>query len=176
MYTLVIKSNRMAESLGVKFANWDKKDNYVVKRDCYNSYFYPVENESLTIIDKFNLHGFTTTRYLDGGSALHLNLEDYPTPATFKKILDIAVQTGCPYFCTNVKVTICNDCNNIDKRTLDHCPKCGSKNVDYATRVIGYLRRVSNFSTERQEEESRRWYHHITGRNSENTESSRDDT
>ena len=166
----------MAESLGVKFANWDKKDDYVVKRDCYNSYFYPVENESLTIIDKFNLHGFTTTRYLDGGSALHLNLEDYPTPATFKKILDVAVQTGCPYFCTNVKVTICNDCNNIDKRTLDHCPKSGSKNVDYATRVIGYLRRVSNFSTERQEEENRRWYHHITGRNSENTESSRDDT
>lgn len=148
-----------AESLGVKFANWDKKDNYVVKRDCYNSYFYPVENESLTIIDKFNLHGFTTTRYLDGGSALHLNLEDYPTPATFKKILDIAVQTGCPYFCTNVKVTICNECGNIDKRTLGRCPKCNSTNVDYATRVIGYLRRVSNFSTERQQEESRRYYH-----------------
>ena len=148
-----------AESLGVKFANWDKKDNYVVKRDCYNSYFYPVENESLTIIDKFNLHGFTTTRYLDGGSALHLNLEDYPTPATFKKILDIAVQTGCPYFCTNVKVTICNECGYIDKHTRNQCVKCGSKDVDYATRVIGYLRRVSNFSTERQQEESRRFYH-----------------
>ena len=152
-----------AESLGVKFANWDKKDNYVVKRDCYNSYFYPVENESLTIIDKFNLHGFTTTRYLDGGSALHLNLEDYPTPATFKKILDIAVQTGCPYFCTNVKVTICNECGYIDKQTRNQCVKCGSKDIDYATRVIGYLRRVSNFSTERQQEEHRRYYH-VTSR------------
>lgn len=153
-----------AESLGVKFANWDKKDNYVVKRDCYNSYFYPVENESLTIIDKFNLHGFTTTRYLDGGSALHLNLEDYPTPATFKKILDIAVQTGCPYFCTNVKVTICNECGYIDKQTRNQCVKCGSKDVDYATRVIGYLRRVSNFSTERQQEEHRRYYHVTSGK------------
>lgn len=155
-----------AESLGVKFANWDKKDNYVVKRDCYNSYFYPVENESLTIIDKFNLHGFTTTRYLDGGSALHLNLEEYPTSGSFKKILDVAVQTGCPYFCTNVKVTICNDCGYIDKRTLSHCSKCNSSNVDYATRVIGYLRKVSNFSTERQEEEGRRWYHKIERGNS----------
>lgn len=152
-----------AESLGVKFANWDKKDNYVVKRDCYNSYFYPVENESLTIIDKFNLHGFTTTRYLDGGSALHLNLENYPTPATFKKILDVAVQTGCPYFCTNVKVTICNSCSYIDKQTRNQCVKCGSKDVDYATRVIGYLRRVSNFSTERQQEEHRRYYHVTSG-------------
>lgn len=151
------------ESLGVKFANWDKKDNYVVKRDCYNSYFYPVENESLTIIDKFNLHGFTTTRYLDGGSALHLNLEDYPTPATFKKILDVAVQTGCPYFCTNVKVTICNSCGYIDKQTRNQCVKCGSKDIDYATRVIGYLRRVSNFSTERQQEEHRRYYHVTSG-------------
>ena len=153
-----------AESLGVKFANWDKKDNYVVKRDCYNSYFYPVENESLTIIDKFNLHGFTTTRYLDGGSALHLNLEDYPTPATFKKILDVAVQTGCPYFCTNVKVTICNECGYIDKQTRNQCVKCGSKDIDYATRVIGYLRRVSNFSTERQQEEHRRYYHVTSGK------------
>lgn len=153
-----------AESLGVKFANWDKKDNYVVKRDCYNSYFYPVENESLTIIDKFNLHGFTTTRYLDGGSALHLNLEDYPTPATFKKILDVAVQTGCPYFCTNVKVTICNECGYIDKQTRNQCVKCGSKDVDYATRVIGYLRRISNFSTERQQEEHRRYYHVTSGK------------
>ena len=164
MYILVIKSNRMAESLGVKFANWDKKDNYVVKRDCYNSYFYPVEDESLTIIDKFNLHGFTTTRYLDGGSALHLNLEDYPTPATFKKILDVAVQTGCPYFCTNVKVTICNKCGYIDKQTRNQCVKCGSKDIDYATRVIGYLRRVSNFSTERQQEEHRRYYHVPSGK------------
>ena len=155
-----------AESLGVKFANWDKKDNYVVKRDCYNSYFYPVEDESLTIIDKFNLHGFTTTRYLDGGSALHLNLEDYPTPATFKKILDVAVQTGCPYFCTNVKVTICNECGYIDKQTRNQCVKCGSKDIDYATRVIGYLRRVSNFSTERQQEEHRRYYHVSSGKHS----------
>jgi len=26
------------------------------------------------------------------------------------------------------------------------CPKCDSYNVDYLTRVIGYLKRVSNFS------------------------------
>ena len=40
------------------------------------------------------------------------------------------------------------------------CPKCGSKNVDYATRVIGYLKRISNFSQARQEEASRRFYTH----------------
>ena len=148
-----------AESLGVKFAKWDKIDNYVVPRDCYNSYLYPVEDEDLTIVDKFEMHGAETLSQCDGGSALHLNLENIPTKETCKKILSLAVKSGCPYFCTNVKVTICNDCGYINKKTENHCVKCGSKNVDYATRVIGYLRRISNFSKERQEEASRRYYH-----------------
>jgi ribonucleoside-triphosphate reductase len=150
-----------AENLGVKFAKWDKKDGLFVPRDCYNSYFYVVEDEDTSIIDKFVLHGSDTTLYLDGGSALHANLEDIPSKETFSKLLDIAVRTGCPYFCFNVKVTICNDCKHIDKRTNNHCVKCGSKNVEYATRVIGYLRKVSNFSKERQEEESRRCYNKL---------------
>ena len=40
------------------------------------------------------------------------------------------------------------------------CPGCHSKNVDYMTRIIGYLKRVSNFSQARQEEASRRFYAH----------------
>ena len=148
-----------AESLGAKFAKWDKADDYVVTRDCYNSYLYPVENEDITILDKFVLQGKDTMEYLDGGAALHANLEDYPTKETCKKLLNIAVKTGCNYFCTNVKVTICNDCKHIDKRTNTKCVKCGSTNIDFATRVIGYLRRLTNFSQERQAEESRRHYH-----------------
>ena len=149
------------ENLGVKFAKWDVLDELVVTRDCYNSYFYPVENEELTAIDKFVLHGEETTKYLDGGSALHLNLEDTPTKETCDKLLAIAVKTGCPYFCLNVKVTICDDCGHIDKQTNRACTKCGSKNIDYATRVIGYLRRITNFSKERQKEESERHYHKV---------------
>ena len=44
-----------AEGLGVKNANWDKEDGYIVPRDVYNSYFYPVEDETCTILDKFIL-------------------------------------------------------------------------------------------------------------------------
>ena len=40
----------------------------------------------------------------------------------------------------------------------DVCPKCGSKNLDYLTRVIGYLKRVSSFSEMRQEEAEHRFY------------------
>jgi len=41
---------------------------------------------------------------------------------------------------------------------LKVCPECGSDNVDYLTRVIGYMKRVSNFSAARQEEAKRRYY------------------
>ncbi len=148
-----------AENLGVKNAKWDKKDGYQVSRDCYNSYFYPVENDNINHIDKFILHGKEYNQYLDGGSALHLNLEQHLTEQNALKMLDVAANTGCNYFCINVKITICNDCENIDKQTKQCCAKCGSRNVDHGTRVIGYLKRVSAFSKGRREEHDRRHYH-----------------
>ena len=41
---------------------------------------------------------------------------------------------------------------------LKECPECHSNNVDYMTRIIGYLKRVSNFSEPRQQEANRRYY------------------
>ena len=147
-----------AENLGVKNARWDREDGLVVPRDCYNSYFYIVEDESQNVIDKFFLHGNEYIQYLDGGSAYHCNLEEYPTKEGFLKLLNVAAQTGCNYFCFNIKVTVCNDCGHINKHTADHCVVCGSDNVDYATRVIGYLKRITNFSKDRQIEAKKRYY------------------
>ena len=149
-----------AENLGVKHANWDKKAGYVVPRDCYNSYFYAVEDTSLTILDKFKLHGKEYVQWLDGGSALHMNLDEHLSKEQYRNLLRVAAVNGTNYFTFNIPNTICNDCGHIDKRYLKECPKCGSKNVDYATRVIGYLKRISNFSQARQEEASRRFYTH----------------
>ena len=54
--------------------------------------------------------------------------------------------------------TVCNDCGHIDKRNLKACPKCNGRNLDYLTRIIGYMKRVSNFSQARQQEAARRHY------------------
>ena len=149
-----------AENLGVKHANWDRKAGYVVPRDCYNSYFYAVEDTSLTVLDKFKLHGKEYVQYLDGGSALHMNLDEHLSKEQYRNLLRVAAVNATNYFTFNIPNTICNACGHIDKRYLKECPKCGSKNVDYATRVIGYLKRISNFSQARQEEASRRFYTH----------------
>ena len=149
-----------AENVGVKHAKWDKEDGYFVPRDCYNSYFYRVEDDSLTILDKFKLHGKPYIEHLTGGSALHMNLEEHLSEPQYRQLLRVAAQEGCNYFTFNIPNTICNDCGHIDKRYLHECPHCHSKNVDYLTRIIGYMKRVSNFSVPRQEEAHRRYYIH----------------
>lgn len=147
-----------AENVGVKNAKWDKEDGYYVPRECYNSYFYVVEDDSLNVIDKFRLHGKKYIEHLTGGSALHLNLEEHLSQAQYRQLLRVAAKEGCNYFTFNIPNTICNDCGCIDKRYLKECPHCHSKNVDYLTRVIGYMKRVSNFSAARQKEAAKRFY------------------
>lgn len=105
------------------------------------------------------LHGHDTIKYLDGGSALHLNLEETPNKAGFIKLINATATAGCNYFCFNIKITICNTCQHIDKQTLHYCSSCFSNNIDHATRVIGYLKRVKSFSSGRQKEHHLRYYH-----------------
>lgn len=148
-----------AENLGVKNAHWDRKDGYEVNRDCYNSYFYAVEDENSNALDKLLLHGRDLVDWLDGGSALHLNLEEALSQSAYLSLIETAARTGCNYFCVNVRITLCNECEAIDKRTLSRCSQCHSSNIDYGTRVIGYLKRVSAFSTGRRLEHELRHYH-----------------
>lgn len=147
-----------AENLGVKNAKWDKHDGYRVNRDCYNSYFYLVEDDKTTILDKIQMYGHTITDSLDGGSALHLNLEQLLTYSNAIRLFDLCRRSGVPYWTTNVLCTICNKCGYIDPVTRKTCKHCGSDKVDYGTRVIGYLKRISNFSDARQKEAARRFY------------------
>lgn len=147
-----------AENLGVKNANWDKKDGILAARDCYNSYLFPVEDDSYNVIDKMRLHGEQSTKYLDGGSACHLNLEQLLTADQFYNLILVAGKLGTNYWTFNVLMTCCNECGHIDVNTLPKCPKCGSEDVNYATRVIGYLKRITNFSLARQKEAGLRYY------------------
>ena len=147
-----------AENVGVKHAKWDREDGYVVPRDCYNSYFYVVEDPSLNIIDKFRLHGRRYIEHLTGGSALHMNLEEHLSKEQYRHLLRVAAAEGCNYFTFNIPNTVCNRCGHIDKRYLKECPECHSTDIDYLTRVIGYMKRVSNFSAARQQEAARRFY------------------
>lgn len=147
-----------AENVGVKHARWDREAGYFVPRECYNSYFYIVEDKNTDIIEKFRMHGRRYIQHLTGGSALHMNLEEHLSAPQYRQLLRVAAKEGCNYFTFNIPNTLCNKCGHIDKHNLRECPVCHSTDLDYLTRVIGYLKRVSNFSADRQKEAKRRFY------------------
>lgn len=148
------------ENLSVKNYNWDKEDGYFVsdKHIMYSSYFFNPEDDTLGVLDKMKLHGKKFVQYLDGGSACHINIKEHLSKEQYRQLIRVAAQNGTNYFTFNCRNTVCNDCGYISKDTLDVCPKCGSKNLDYLTRIIGYLKRVSSYSEPRQIEEHARAY------------------
>ena len=154
-----------AENASVKLYNWDKRDGYWVPtcRNLYNSYFFPVEDPTYNVLEKIRAHGSAFISNLDGGSAAHIGLDAHLSKQQYRLMMNYCAECGCSYITWNIPNTICNDCNNIDKRYLKECPECGSKNIDYATRIIGYLKRISNFSEARQKEAAKRFYAHGVG-------------
>ena len=157
-----------AENLAAKNYKWDAKDGYFVskKHNLYSSYFYNPEDVNTSMIDKFKLHGEEFVRYLDGGSALHMNIAEHLSKEQYRQLLNTAAHYGTNYFTFNCRNTVCNKCGHISKDTLKVCPKCGSEDLDYLTRVIGYLKRVSSFAEPRQVEAATRYY---TAKNAKTT-------
>lgn len=149
-----------AESLAIKNYNWDKNDKYWVPsdRNCYNSYFYKPDDPSISVLERFRLQGERYAGKLDGGVALHCNLEEHLSKKQYLDLIDYAIKNGTTYFTFNIPNSECNDCGFITKRPIKKCPKCNSTNITWWTRIIGYLRPISAFSKGRQEEASRRVY------------------
>ena len=150
-----------AESLAAKNYNWDKQDKYWVPDDTnlYASYIFKPNDKSISILDKFVLHGRNYIGdYLDGGSAAHINLADHPSYEQCKKLMRFAAEEGCQYFTFNIPNSECQDCGWIGKRPTDTCPKCGSHHIDQYDRIIGYLTRIKNWADARKVEQTTRVY------------------
>lgn len=141
------------ENMAVKFYNWDKADGYFVPKDqiLYNSYFYNPWKED-NPINKLKMHGGAISKASDGGQGCHINLDEHLSIEQYKKMMGIARETGCNYFTFNIPYTECLECKHIVCGPVTECPVCGSKHLDYHTRVIGFVTPISNWSPERQRE------------------------
>lgn len=149
-----------AESLAIKNYDWDKNDKYWVPEDrnCYNSYFYKPDDPSINILERFRLQGKRFAGLMDGGVALHCNLEEHLSKKQYLNLIDYAIKQGTSYFTFNIPNSECNDCHFIAKRPLKECPRCKSKNITWWTRIIGYLRPLTSFSRGRFLEAIKRIY------------------
>lgn len=148
-----------AEGLGGKNYQWDAFDGYWVPKDenLYNSYFYNAHDDT-SVLDKFILHGNQTYQFTDGGSALHCNLEDHLSKEQYLKLIDFAIANGTNYFTFNIPNSKCDDCGFITKHPIEECPKCHSHNITQYSRIIGYLRPIKTFGSDRQIEAAKRTY------------------
>lgn len=150
-----------AESAAIKLYNRDKQDGYWVPNDTnlYASYIFKPNDPNISVLDKLYLHGNSVCGdNLDGGSAAHIGLDSHLSKEQYLKIIKYAAEIGCKYFTFNVPNSECDDCGYITKVPIKECPKCGSKNISYYDRVIGYLTKIKNWSKGRQIEQKTRVY------------------
>ncbi|RZN64872.1 MAG: anaerobic ribonucleoside-triphosphate reductase [Candidatus Methanoliparum thermophilum] len=91
---------------------------------------------------------------LDGGNIFHIFLgEKAPNPKGLKSLtLKIAKNTPIGYFAFTKDMTICLDDYTVSGGILDSCPVCGGKNLEYLSRVTGYLQAVSGWNEAKKEE------------------------
>lgn len=150
-----------AESLAVKNYDWDKADGYWVPKDInlYTSYNFKPYDPTISVLEKMRMHGRDFNGdWLDGGAAAHINLSEHLTAEQNWKLLNYAGEVGCSYFTYNVPNVQCRKCGYITKHPIDKCPKCGSTELDWYDRIIGYLTKIANWSAGRRKEQKRRVY------------------
>mgnify|MGYP004635564513 CR=1 FL=1 len=148
------------ENLAVKLYEWDKKDGYKVPDDqvCFSSYFFRQWDDKLSVLDKLKLHNKEVNQYCGGGQACHIHLDEHLSEEQYTKLINFAVHEGCNYFTFNIPMSECKDCKHVVNAPVHECPVCGSKNIDWWVRIIGFLRPISAFSKTRQIEASKRVY------------------
>lgn len=149
------------ESAAIKLYNRDKQDKYWTPSDTnlYASYIFKPNDPNISVLDKIHLHGNSVCGdNLDGGSACHIGLDSHLSKEQYLKIIKYAAEEGCKYFTFNIPNSECDNCGYITKVPIKECPKCGSKNISYYDRVIGYLTKIKNWSKGRQIEQKTRVY------------------
>lgn len=111
----------------------------VSDRDYFtNSIHVPVW-EHLNAFEKIDIEsqltGYSSAgciTYVELESAIQGNLE------ALEVIVKYAMEKDIPYFAINVPNDTCLDCGYTDEFN-DHCPQCGSHNIQQLRRVTGYL-------------------------------------
>lgn len=153
-----------AESLAIKNYNWDRDDGYWVPEDTnlYASYVFKPNDQLLSVLDKIKMHGRDYIGdYLDGGSAAHINLDSHLSSKQYRHLLEYAAQVGCSYLTFNIPMSECKDCGKIVNAPINECPSCHSKNLNFYTRIIGYLTAVKNWNDGRKREFETRVFNRV---------------
>ncbi len=84
----------------------------------------------------------------DGGAMTHVWLgESTPKAEGIYELTEkIATQTAIQYYSYTKDLSVCKECNYTTSGLTNICPKCGSKNLDWWSRITGYYQNVGGWN------------------------------
>lgn len=157
-----------AENVAVKLAKKDRLLGFNDKYDIYSNQYVPLKDNDCDMFTRIRLVA-KLDKYMSGGSILHININE--ADVNTQTLVDLAkamYKMGVVYFAFNKLLACCNepDCGKVfttDKEKFDNneviCPVCGSHNTECALRIVGFIRKFSSWSSERQAEGKQRKFY-----------------
>ena len=155
-----------AENVAVKLAKKDRLLGFNDKYEIYSNQYVPLKDNSADMFTRIRLVAHLD-KYMSGGSILHININE--SDVSTDTLIDLAkamYKQGVVYFAFNRLLAECTDCDHVfttNKETFDKnevvCPKCGSHNTECALRIVGFIRKFSSWSSERQAEGKQRKFY-----------------
>jgi ribonucleoside-triphosphate reductase len=146
-----------AESASGVLAAKDKiKFPRVATKDFYNSQFVPLSYD-VPIVKRIEVESKFQNK-TTGGSMAHLNILGSMDEINGFKLQDRLIKnTDLVQFAMNRGFTLCKNGHN-SMGVLETCPVCGSKDLDWMTRIVGYFVNVSSWNKIKQLEfHTRQW-------------------
>ena len=109
-----------------------------------NSIHVPVWKK-MSVFEKIDIES-QLTGYSNAGCITYIELESgiKNNLEALETIVNYAMDKDIPYFAVNVPNDTCLSCGYTDEFN-DHCPECGSDNIQQLRRVTGYL--TGNYTT-----------------------------
>lgn len=94
-----------------------------------------------------------------GGQILHINCDSpFSNKETAWELLNYIAKSGVIYFAFNTKISACENTHGFYGEV---CPVCGKEKVDTFSRIVGYLVPTSQYSKERSNEYSERYWYNM---------------
>ena len=117
---------------------WGEIPNVSDKEFFTNSMHVPVWKK-LSYFEKIDIEA-ELTGYSSAGCITYIELDSGAKKnlEALEILINYAMDKDIPYFAINVPNDTCLDCGYCDEFN-DHCPECGSENIQQLRRVTGYL-------------------------------------
>ncbi|VVB75904.1 Anaerobic ribonucleoside-triphosphate reductase [Candidatus Tiddalikarchaeum anstoanum] len=150
-----------AESVANRFAKLDSKDykESIVKGTKNTDNVYYTNSSHVFVgadIPLWNRIKIESSFHplLMGGAITHIFMGDTdPDPKAIKDFTQkIATKTLCSYFSYTKDMSQCMDCKKLSNGMQKACPNCGSKKIEWYSRITGYLTPVKAWNAGKKAE------------------------